>query len=159
MDKGTAKVVTIDETLLVSLVGEADRFQRVLSEQTELDRRAKIGAANKGKSAWNKGRHHSPETIAKIKANTARAMRDPEVKRRMREAAAKTFHSATTKMKIRRTVRDTRTARWRRATARSARRPAAGKVGMVSIGTYARRVGSGAAAELRGVGEARHGGG
>ena len=144
MDKGTAKVVTIDETLLVSLVGEADRFQRVLSEQTELDRRAKIGAANKGKSAWNKGRHHSPETIAKIKANTARAMRDPEVKRRMREAAAKTFHSATTKMKIRRTVRDTA---HRKMEARNMARSAAlgprrGKVGMVSIGTYARRVSS-----------------
>ena len=144
MDKGTAKVVTIDETLLVSLVGEADRFQRVLSEQTELDRRAKIGAANKGKSAWNKGRHHSPETIAKIKANTARAMRDPEVKRRMREAAAKTFHSATTKMKIRRTVRDTAHRKMEaRNMARSAELgPRRGKVGMVSIGTYARRVSS-----------------
>ena len=144
MDKGTAKVVTIDETLLVSLVGEADRFQRVLSEQTELDRRAKIGAANKGKSAWNKGRHHSPETIAKIKANTARAMRDPEVKRRMREAAAKTFHSATTKMKIRRTVRDTahRKMEARNLAKSQSLGPRRGKVGIVSIGTYARRVSS-----------------
>ena len=144
MEKGTAKVVTIDETLLESLVAEGDRFQRVLSEQSELDRRAKIGAANKGKSAWNKGKHHSPETIAKIKASTARAMRDPAVKRRMREAAAKTFHSATTKMKIRRTVRDTA---HRKMEARNRAKsqelgPRRGKVGMVSIGTYARRVSS-----------------
>ena len=144
MDKGTAKVVTIDETLLASLVSEEDRFQRVLNEQSELDRRAKIGAANKGKSAWNKGRHHSPETIAKIKESTARAMRDPEVKRRMREAAAKTFHSATTKMKIRRTVRDTahRKMEARNLAKSQSLGPRRGKVGIVSIGTYARRVSS-----------------
>jgi hypothetical protein len=144
MDKGTAKVVTVDKNLLVSLVGEEECFQRVLDEQSELDRRAKIGAANRGKSAWNKGRHHSPETIAKIKENTAKAMRDPEVKRRMREAAAKTFHSATTKMKIRRTVRDTAHRKMEaRNLARSAELgPRRGKVGIVSIGTYARRVSS-----------------
>ena len=144
MDKGTAKVVTVDKNLLVSLVGEEECFQQVLDEQSELDRRAKIGAANRGKSAWNKGRHHSPETIAKIKENTAKAMRDPEVKQRMREAAAKTFHSATTKMKIKRTVRDTAHRKMEaRNLARSAELgPRRGKVGIVSIGTYARRVSS-----------------
>jgi len=71
-------------------------------------------------------------------------MRDPEVKRRMREAAAKTFHSATTKMKIRRTVRDTahRKMEARNLAKSQSLGPRRGKVGIVSIGTYARRVSS-----------------
>lgn len=143
-DNGISKIVSIEKELLFDLVGESDCFQQVLSAQTEIDRRLKIGAANKGKSAWNKGRHHSPETIAKIKANTAKAMKDPDVKRRMREAAAKTFHSVTTKMKIRRTVRDTAHKKMElrnrlRSEELGVRR---GKVGTVSIGTYARRVSS-----------------
>ena len=72
-DRGAASCVTIDRALLVELVGPENCFQKVLDERSELERRAKIGAANKGKSAWNKGKHHSPETIAKIKAGTARA--------------------------------------------------------------------------------------
>mmetsp|Transcript_10380 Transcript_10380/g.18371 ORF Transcript_10380/g.18371 Transcript_10380/m.18371 type:complete len:417 (+) Transcript_10380:93-1343(+) len=36
--------------------------------------RAKISAANKGKTPWNKGRKHSPETIARIKERTRIAM-------------------------------------------------------------------------------------
>ena len=143
-EHGISKVVAVDKTLLFDLVGESDCFQKVLSAQTEIDRRLKIGAANKGKSAWNKGKPHSPETIAKIRTNTAAAMRDPEVKRRMREAAANTFHSATTKLKIRRTVRDTAHAKMEvRNFARAQELgPRRGKVGIVSIGTYARRVSS-----------------
>jgi hypothetical protein len=141
-ENGSSTVVQIEKNLLFDLVGEEECFQRVLTAQTEIDRRAKIGAANKGKSAWNKGRHHTAETIAKIKANTAKAMRDPDVKRRMREAAAKTFHSATTKMKIRRTVRDAARKKMEQrnqahSVALGLRR---GMVGMVSIGTFSRRV-------------------
>jgi len=141
-DRGAASCVTIDRALLVELVGPENCFQKVLDERSELERRAKIGAANKGKSAWNKGKHHSPETIAKIKAGTARAMRNPEVKRRMREAAAKTFHSETTKMKIRRTVRDSAHKKMgaRNAELSSALGIRRGKVGTATIGAYARRV-------------------
>lgn len=141
-DNGTAKCVHIPPELLPELVGPESMHQNVMDKQAELDRRAKIGAANKGKSAWNKGRSHSPETIAKIKANTAKAMQNPEVKRRMREAASKTQHSETTKRKIRRTVRDSA---HKKMVARNEEKSAKmgirrGKVGQVSIGTFARRI-------------------
>ena len=141
-DNSTAKCVHIPPELLSELVGPENMHQKVMDKQAELDRRAKIGAANKGKSAWNKGRSHSPETIAKIKANTAKAMQNPEVKRRMREAASKTQHSESTKRKIRRTVRDSA---HKKMVARNEEKSAKmgirrGKVGQVSIGTFARRV-------------------
>ena len=141
-DNGTAKCVHIPPELLPELVGPESMHQNVMDKQAELDRRAKIGAANKGKSAWNKGRSHSPETIAKIKANTAKAMQNPEVKRRMREAASKTQHSETTKRKSAVPCETRRTRRWWRGTKRRARRwaPRRGKVGQVSIGTFARRI-------------------
>ena len=83
------------------MVGEARCGQVVFTAATEMQRRAKIGAANKGKCAWNKGKRHSMETIATIKATTAKAMKNPTVKQSMKEAAARTFHSETTKFKIR----------------------------------------------------------
>ncbi|RMZ55925.1 hypothetical protein APUTEX25_004349 [Auxenochlorella protothecoides] len=42
-------------------------------------RRMRISDANTGKPAWNKGRKHSEETKAKIRAATAAAMQRPDV--------------------------------------------------------------------------------
>lgn len=141
-EAGTARCVTLDAATLHDLVGEDMCNQVVLDDEGEFLRRQRIGQANKGKLAWNKGLKHSPETIALIKANTARAMQDPEVRRRMRDAASKNKHTETTKMKIRRTVRDTA---HKKIDARMMAKskdlgPRRGKVGVCSIGIYARRV-------------------
>eukprot|EP00850_Spirogloea_muscicola_P017652 SM000154S01387 [mRNA] locus=s154:119271:122634:+ [translate_table: standard] len=44
----------------------------------ERRRRERISAANKGKTPWNKGIHHSEETKAKIRERTKLAMSNPE---------------------------------------------------------------------------------
>lgn len=46
----------------------------------ESERRRKIGLANKGRVPWNKGKRHSPDTVARIRERTRQAMRDPKVK-------------------------------------------------------------------------------
>ncbi|KAF8025900.1 hypothetical protein BT93_F2657 [Corymbia citriodora subsp. variegata] len=46
----------------------------------ELERRRKIGEANRGKVPWNVGRRHSEETRKRIKQRTIEALRDPKVK-------------------------------------------------------------------------------
>ena len=143
-DTGQANCVTIPEQVLHAMVGKAQCYQNVCNEGTEAQRRAKIGAANKGKIAWNKGKKHTAETIAKIRANTAIAMQNPQVKQRMRAAAANTFHSETTKLKIRRTVRDKAHQKMQarneaKARAFGIRR---GKVGVCTIGMHARRISS-----------------
>nr|GMD37129.1 uncharacterized protein LOC109192550 [Ipomoea batatas] len=48
-------------------------------DEIEKLRRSRISKANKGKTPWNKGRKHSPETLQKIKERTRIAMRDPKV--------------------------------------------------------------------------------
>jgi hypothetical protein len=57
--------------------------------EVEIQRRQKISAANKGRTPWNKGRRHSPETIARIRAGTLKAMQRPEVKQRLAQANEK----------------------------------------------------------------------
>ena len=143
-DTGESVCVTVSTDLLHDMVGEARCQQEVFTAATEIQRRAKIGAANKGKSAWNKGKRHSVQTIAKIKANTAKAMKNPEVKQRMREAAARTFHSETTKFKIRRTVRDKAHTKIQARNLAKAQSLGIrkGKVGVCSFAMHARRVSS-----------------
>lgn len=55
----------------------------------ELKRRAKISAANKGRTPWNKGRKHPPEVIARIREATRKAMQRPDVQRRLAAANQK----------------------------------------------------------------------
>lgn len=61
--------------------------------------RLRISKANKGKVPWNKGRKHSPETVALIRERTKQAMRDPKVKKKIMDWAGHP-HSEDTKMKI-----------------------------------------------------------
>ena len=55
-------------------------------DETEVKRRQKISAANKGRTPWNKGLKHSPETIARIKARTREAMQRADVRERLQKA-------------------------------------------------------------------------
>ena len=80
-------------------------------------------------------------------------MKNPEVRKRMSAAAARTYHSETTKMKIKRTVRDKMYVKMHKKLSaqskdRGIRR---GKVGVVSIGTFARRVSGVATASYGGI--------
>jgi hypothetical protein len=45
----------------------------------EILRRQRIAQSNKGRVPWNKGRHHSTETIARIREKTREAMNKPQV--------------------------------------------------------------------------------
>ncbi|PRW56527.1 Muscle M-line assembly unc- isoform 1 isoform A [Chlorella sorokiniana] len=72
-----------------------------VDEQERL-RRLKISQANKGRTPWNKGRRHSPETIARIRAATKVAMQRADVRERLQKANEKRVpHSSEAKEKIR----------------------------------------------------------
>ncbi|XP_008791397.2 uncharacterized protein LOC103708311 [Phoenix dactylifera] len=51
----------------------------------EIQRRWKIGLANKGRTPWNKGKKHSKETRELIKKRTMEALSDPKVRKKMSE--------------------------------------------------------------------------
>ncbi|ONK70022.1 uncharacterized protein A4U43_C05F29430 [Asparagus officinalis] len=53
--------------------------------ESEMERRKKIGLANKGRIPWNKGRTHSKETRDRISKRTIEALSDPKVRKRMSE--------------------------------------------------------------------------
>lgn len=60
----------------------SDKRTSDLSDK-EMQRRRKIGLANKGRTPWNKGKNHSQETRDRIKKRTIEALRDPKVRNKM----------------------------------------------------------------------------
>lgn len=75
--------------------------------KNEIERRKKIGLANKGRVPWNKGKKHRAETRELISQRTKEALKDPKVRKKMSECP-RTL-SDQTKAKIRTTI----TQQWR----------------------------------------------
>ncbi|KAK4849761.1 hypothetical protein QYF36_000605 [Acer negundo] len=71
--------------------------------QKEMERRRKIGSANKGRVPWNKGIKHTAETRVRIKQRTIEALRNAKV--RMKMAEHPRFHSDESKARIGSTLR------------------------------------------------------
>ncbi|XP_076886825.1 uncharacterized protein LOC143536795 [Bidens hawaiensis] len=71
-------------------------------DKNEIERRRKIGFANKGKVPWNKGKKHTPETRELISQRTKEALKDPKVRKKMSECPRAL--SEQTKAKIRITI-------------------------------------------------------
>lgn len=51
----------------------------LFASSKELERRRKIGLANRGRTPWNKGLKHSEDTRMRIKKRTIEALSDPKV--------------------------------------------------------------------------------
>ncbi|KAL8242625.1 hypothetical protein R6Q59_012927 [Mikania micrantha] len=71
-------------------------------DKNEIERRRKIGLANKGRVPWNKGKKHTLETRELISQRTKEALKDPKVRKKMSECP-RTL-SEQTKAKIRLTI-------------------------------------------------------
>lgn len=89
---------------LVSREGEDADGGRAFGSSDDVDsrerlRRERIARANKGRVPWNKGRRHSPETIAKIKERTKVAMLNPKIRDKLRQYGKN--QTVETKAKIR----------------------------------------------------------
>lgn len=72
-------------------------------QEKERKRRKKISQANRGKVPWNKGRKHSPETIARIKERTKLALQNPKIRQKL--SLVRRSESKKTKESIRATFR------------------------------------------------------
>ncbi|KAL2496464.1 hypothetical protein Fot_40221 [Forsythia ovata] len=84
-------------------------------DEKEIQRRRKIGLANKGKVPWNKGRKHSEETRERIKQRTKEALKDPKVRKKMSECPRSLSNQ--TKARIRSSLRKLwgKRLRWKRS--------------------------------------------
>ncbi|XP_071715072.1 uncharacterized protein [Rutidosis leptorrhynchoides] len=76
--------------------------RRSVKDKNEMQRRRKIGLANKGRVPWNKGKKHTAETRELISQRTKEALSDPKVRKKMSECP-RTL-SDQTKDKIRVTI-------------------------------------------------------
>lgn len=76
---------------------QGDAYFAGLSKK-EIERRRKIGAANKGKVPWTKGRKWSEEHKKVIRQRTAEALRDPKIRKKM--LGHRQLHRQTSKDKI-----------------------------------------------------------
>ncbi|XP_077226670.1 histone-lysine N-methyltransferase, H3 lysine-79 specific-like protein [Tasmannia lanceolata] len=97
VDKNEEHLLHDFKGLLFDEVGSAS-IKHTNEDDKEIQRRRKIGLANKGKTPWNKGRTHSAETRERIKQRTLEALRDPKIRKKMSEWPR--AHSVQSKAKI-----------------------------------------------------------
>merc|ERR1712070_553364 len=74
---------------------------KLRDNEKETLRKLKISIANKGKKPWNVGKHHTPDTVQRIKEKTRLAMSRLEVRRRWEASWKPKPHSHETKEKLR----------------------------------------------------------
>nr|XP_019706704.1 uncharacterized protein LOC105047591 isoform X2 [Elaeis guineensis] len=83
---GECQLHDLDNVKYEEAGGPSDHAKRTSNMwDKEIQRRRKIGLANKGRTPWNKGKKHSEETRELIKKRTIEALRDPKVKKKMSE--------------------------------------------------------------------------
>lgn len=65
---------------------QSDAMEAALEiDERERIRRQKIGLANKGRIPWNKGKHHSPATIARLRERNKIVMQDLKIREKLRQ--------------------------------------------------------------------------
>lgn len=75
-----------DDCSNVAAALQSDAMEAALEiDEHERIRREKIGLANKGRIPWNKGKHHSPATIARLRERNKIVMQDPKIREKLRQ--------------------------------------------------------------------------
>ncbi|KAI3712102.1 hypothetical protein L1987_70651 [Smallanthus sonchifolius] len=87
-------------------------------DKNEIERRQKIGLANKGRVPWNKGKKHTPETRELIGQRTKEALKDPKVRKKMSECPRTLSEQTKEKIRITITQQWKERLRWKRSSER-----------------------------------------
>lgn len=83
-----------------SLAGDLDSLPVSQINECERLRRQRIGLANKGKTPWNKGKHHSPATIALLRERNKIVMQDPKIREKLRQYSRPQSQETREKLRI-----------------------------------------------------------
>eukprot|EP00250_Pteridium_aquilinum_P013271 c21243_g1_i1 orf=117-1613(+) len=83
-----------------SLTSHLDSAAPSQINERERIRRERISAANKGKTPWNKGKHHSPETIARLRERNKIVMQDPKIREKLRQCSHPQSQETREKLRI-----------------------------------------------------------
>ncbi|KAK1583234.1 hypothetical protein Q3G72_022034 [Acer saccharum] len=102
VSKDSSEMQTSNEDAKIDIYCQSLEY-RGEKYQKEMERRRKIGSANKGRVPWNKGIKHTAETRVRIKQRTVEALRNAKV--RMKMAEHPRFHSDESKARIGSTLR------------------------------------------------------
>ncbi|KAM0062504.1 putative nuclease associated modular domain 3 [Helianthus debilis subsp. tardiflorus] len=92
--------------------------KRSEKDKNEIERRRKIGLANKGRVPWNKGKKHTPETRELISQRTKEALKDPKVRKKMSECPRTLSDQTKEKIRITITQQWKERLKWKRSSER-----------------------------------------
>ncbi|KAI3815058.1 hypothetical protein L1987_14712 [Smallanthus sonchifolius] len=87
-------------------------------DKKEIERRQKIGLANKGRVPWNKGKKHTPETRELISRRTKEALKDPKVRKKMSDCPRTLSEQTKAKIRITITQQWKERLKWKRSSER-----------------------------------------